>query len=63
MTAFTHNQPNRTNDGTRDLFLSYNSRDCKFVIHLYEFLRQRNVKNFLERNALTPGTPWQSELE
>src|SRR5262245_15505591 len=56
------NQPDQSN-GRRDLFLSYNSRDREVVMRLYELLRQRGVKSFLDRNDLTPGMPWQNELE
>jgi hypothetical protein len=50
-------------DRPRDLFLSYNSRDRETVVRVWELLQQRNVKTFFDRNNLTPGLPWQDELE
>ncbi len=63
MTASAHNQPDQTNHGARDLFLSYNSRDCDVVMRVRELLHQRAIKTFFDRNDLTPGMPWQIELE
>jgi len=63
MAASTHNQPDQTNNGARDLFLSYNSRDREVVMRVRELLHQRAIKTFLDRYDLTPGMPWQSELE
>jgi len=63
MTASAHNQPDQTNNGTRDLFLSYNNRDREVVMRVRELLHQRAIRTFFDRNDLTPGMPWQSELE
>src|SRR5262245_45798709 len=55
-------RPNQ-GDGPRDLFLSYNSRDRESVVRLQELLHERAVETFFDRNDLTPGIPWQDELE
>jgi tetratricopeptide (TPR) repeat protein len=51
------------NDGLRDLFLSYNRRDSEAVLRVWELLRARSLTTFFDRNDLTPGLPWQAELE
>ncbi|MGE0127429.1 MAG: TIR domain-containing protein [Blastocatellales bacterium] len=63
MTTSAHNQPDQTNNGARDLFLSYNSRDRELVVRVQELLLKRAIRTFFDRNDLTPGMPWQSELE
>lgn len=57
------NQPVASQDGARDLFLSYNSRDRGAVLRVWKLLEARAVSTFLDRNDLTPGLPWQAELE
>ena len=56
-------QPASSQNGTRDLFLSYNSRDREAVMRVWKQLEARAVSAFLDRNDLTPGLPWQVELE
>ena len=52
------------NGGPRyDVFLSYHWRDREPVEDLARALRDRNVDVFLDRWRLTPGLPWQQELE
>ena len=63
MTDQATTQPAPTNDGTRDLFLSYNSRDREAVLRVWQQLEARAISTFLDRNDLTPGLPWQTELE
>lgn len=46
-----------------DLFLSYNSRDYDAVREVYEALKSRGFKPWLDREALTPGRLWQAEAE
>ncbi len=49
---------------TFDVFLSHNSRDKPAVIEIAEALRdQRRLKVWLDAWCLTPGRPWQEEIE
>jgi tetratricopeptide (TPR) repeat protein len=57
------NQSVASQDGTRDVFLSYNSRDREAVMRVWKLLEARAVSTFLDRKDLTPGLPWQVELE
>jgi len=46
-----------------DIFISYNSKDIEIVESLSKSLRKNKVKVFLDKWGLTPGKPWQEELE
>lgn len=46
-----------------DVFLSYDSRDRPAVEAIAGALRERGLDVFLDRWFLTPGRPWQEELE
>jgi len=61
--AILSDQPDQLKNGTRDLFLSYNRRNRAVVMRVKELLRQRAIKTFFDRDDLTPGEPWQNELE
>ncbi len=63
MTAYTHEHPNRTDDGAHDLFLSYNSRDRAAVVRVRELLAERNISAFFDRDQLGAGSRWISLLE
>jgi hypothetical protein len=63
MAANRRKQTWHPQDGTRDLFLSYNSRDREIVVRVQKLLQRHSVKTFLDRENLTPGMSWQSELE
>ncbi len=56
-------QSDQSNNGTRDLFLSYNGRDREAVVRLRELLQQRAIQTYFDRSDLIPGIPWQNELE
>ena len=56
-------QPQPSGAASRQLFLSYNSRDREAVLRVWQQLEARAVSTFLDRNDLTPGLPWQAELE
>jgi conflict system STAND superfamily ATPase/TIR domain-containing protein len=55
-------RPPQTND-TRDLFLSYNSRDLTAVISVRRLLDERKISAFFDRNQLSAGSRWVSLLE
>ncbi len=61
--AVLSDQSDQSNNGTRDLFLSYNSRDRGAVVRVQELLYERAIKTFFDRDDLMPGMPWQDELE
>lgn len=46
-----------------DIFLCYNSADKSAVKLIYEQLRQRGLRPWLDQYDLRPGLPWQDELE
>jgi tetratricopeptide (TPR) repeat protein len=47
-----------------DVFLSHNSRDKEIVEQVARILRDRySLRVWLDKWALTPGKPWQEELE
>lgn len=56
-------QPDRSNNGTRDLFLSYNSRDRAAVMRVRQLLAERNITTFFDRDQLRAGSRWVSLLE
>lgn len=46
-----------------DVFLSYNSLDRKVVRHIDECMQRVGLQTWLDESDLTPGQPWQPELE
>ena len=46
-----------------DVFLSYNSKDKPIVRELATGLKERGLRVWLDEWELTPGQPWQDELE
>jgi hypothetical protein len=56
-------QPDQLSDGTRDLFLSYNSRDIEAVQAIAERLHAANLTTFLDKADLKPGLPWILDIE
>src|SRR5215831_12387177 len=54
--------PDQSN-GTRDFFLSYNSRDRAAVVRVLQLLEERSVTTFFDRDQLRAGSRWVSLLE
>lgn len=50
-------------DGTRDLFLSYNTRDAAAVCAIAERLHAAKLTTFLDKKDLKPGLPWMPDIE
>jgi hypothetical protein len=46
-----------------DVFLSHNRQDKPAVRELYQELRQKGIKAWLDEKELVPGEPWQPALE
>jgi len=49
--------------GFYDVFLCHNSADKPDVRWTAECLRERDIRPWLDEDELTPGRPWQVELE
>lgn len=45
-----------------DLFVSYSSDDRPWALKLYDDLKARNIKVFLDQNRLDIGKPWEPQL-
>ena len=46
-----------------DIFLSHNGKDKPSALELAKALQHRGLKVWFDAWALTPGRPWQEEIE
>ncbi|HEY3230707.1 MAG TPA: toll/interleukin-1 receptor domain-containing protein, partial [Roseiflexaceae bacterium] len=50
-------------DRPADVYISYSHNDEEFVRRLYEALRERGKLAWFDREALSPGTDWQQQID